>query len=247
MAISDEEALAWAEERQGDGRIPPPDGARAEALAAPPAPTIEGMTGAAPAPAAAPAPPNAAAPTPNATTGPARRELTVVLTLLPGQGDDTSLRACYSVGAEGAPYPVMSTLAVADAALAAAQIPARIAEAEARWLAQPSLPRATNGAAVVRPAPAATRPANGKTAATAKEQTKGQGAANRGDAVRLAAALLRDTTAAVGPVPTAPVAPTTAAVPDTVPPTIEPQMPPPPIPTKHPATAARGDQLSLFG
>ena len=243
MAISDEEALAWAEERQGDGRIPPPDGARAEAPAAPPTPTIEGVAGADPAPSAAPAHTNAAAPTSNATTGPARRELTVVLTLMPGQGDDAPLRACYSVGAEGAPYPVMSTLTVADAAQAAAQIPVRIGAAEARWIAQPTLPRATNGAAVTRPAPMATRPATGKTAATAKEKAKGKG----GDAARLAAALLGDTTAAVGPVPTAPVAPTIAAVLDTAPPAIEQQAPLPPVPTKHPATAARGDQLSLFG
>ena len=247
MAISDEEALAWAEERQGDGRIPPPDGARAEAPAAPPAPTLEGVDGAEAAPAAAPAPTNSAAPASNATTGPARRELTVVLTLMPGRGDDAPLRACYSVGAEGAPYPVMSTLAVADAALAAAQIPARIAEAEARWLAQPALPRATNGAAVARPAPAATKPATGKTAATAKEKTKGKGATNGGDAARLAAALLRDTTAAVGPGPIAPILPTIEAVPDAATAAIDPQAPPPPVPTGRPATAARGDQLSLFG
>ena len=110
MAISDEEAATWAEERQGDERNPPPE------VAGSAAPGIV--------PATAPA------------TVPARRELTVALTLLAGEGDDARLRACYSVGAQGAPYPVISTLAVADIAEAAAQIPARIAEAEARWLAQ---------------------------------------------------------------------------------------------------------------
>ncbi len=65
-----------------------------------------------------------------------RDELTVVLTLIPAPDGDTALRACYSVGGADTPYPVMSTLVAADAAWAAAQIPGRIADAEARWLAE---------------------------------------------------------------------------------------------------------------
>ena len=222
MAISDEEAVAWAEERQGDERNPPPGEAQVEPPAATPAPTP--------------------------TNVPARHEQTVVLTLMPGEGDDAPLRACYSVGSPCAPYPVISTLAVATVTEAAAQIPARIAEAEARWLAQPNLPRAKDGAVVARPAPATTtKPATGKSAAAVKGMTKGKEVLTGNDAARLAAALLRDTTAAVGTALSAPTAPTVAATPGTAATTIDPQAPPPPRPIKHPNPAVKGDQLSLFG
>lgn len=222
MAISDEEAVAWAEERQGDERNPPPGEEQVE--------------------------PPAATPAPAPTNVPAHRELTVVLTLLPGEGHDAPLRACYSVGAQGAPYPVISTCAVAAVAEAAAQIPARIAEAEARWLAQPNLPRAKAGAVVTRPAPATTtKPATGKSAAAVKGKAKGKEGSTGDDAARLAAALLRDTTAAVGTAPPAPTAVAIAATPGAPTPPIDPQTPPPSLPTKLPAPAAKGDQLSLFG
>lgn len=221
MAISDEEAVAWAEERQGDERNPLSE------VAGSAAPGIVPVT--------APA------------TVPARRELTVALTLLAGEGDDARLRACFSVGAQGAPYPVISTLAVADIAEAAAQIPARIAEAEARWLAQPSLPRARDGATVARPASATAKPATGKGTPAVKGKAKGKEASMGGDAGRLAAALLRDTTAGVATALPAPTTPTVATTPDADAPLIDPQVPPPPLPAKLPNPAAKGDQLSLFG
>lgn len=219
MAITDEEALVWDEERRAAERIPPPD----------------------------PTPANGDAPASPATPAPARPELTIVLTLAPGAGDDAPLRACYSVGADGAPYPVISTLRVADLAHAAARIPSRVAEAEARWLAQPALPRAVDGAAVTRPARAATeKTAPGKARATG-EKARDKAAASGGDTARLAAALLQETAVATGPVPPAPVAPTLAAATVANPPTIDPQSSPPPIPSKPRTTTRRGDQLSLFG
>lgn len=230
MAISDEEAVAWAEERAGRERDVPPGGE----LSGPPPAAVDPAATAAP---RHPAPP---------ATAPARRELTVALTLLAGEGDAATLRACYSVGADGAPYPIISTLAIADIAEAAAQIPARIAEAEARWLAQPNLPRARDGAAVARPATTTAKPATGKAAGAAKGRAKGgEGAA--GDAAHLAAALLRDATDAAPTTPPAPTAPTVATTPDAATAPGDPPAPPPPPPARNPEPAARGAQLSLFG
>ncbi len=176
------------------------------------------------------------------------RELTVVLTLMPGRGDDAPLRACYSVGAQGAPYPVISTCAVAAVAEAAAQIPDRIAEAEARWLAQPHPAEGEGRRGGRSPGPGDDHEArDGQVRCGGQGQGEGQGGPTGDDAARLAAALLRDTTAAVGTAPPAPTAVAIAATPGAPTPPIDPQTPPPSLPTKLPAPAAKGDQLSLFG
>ncbi len=240
MPISDAEALAWAEEHEG----------RATAAAhettddaAPGPPSVTQAEGAGALDAAVPGDTTTSlAGTASAVARPVRRELTIVLTLLPGP-DDATLRACYSVGAADTPYPVISTLVVADPSRAAAQILSKIAEAEARWQARPTLPRAAPGTAIARQSPAtSTAPTTGK----AKVSDRGK-RARGADVARLEAALRGDTTATGRSTAAAPAAPSDPAVPaaavqePTSAATSQPSAPP------APATTARGEQLSLFG
>jgi len=230
MPISDAEALAWAEEREGRAT-----GAAHETAddAAPGPPSVTQAEGAGILDAAVPGDTTTPlAGTAGAVARPVRRELTIVLTLLPGP-DDATLRACYSVGAADTPYPVISTLVVADPRRAAAQIPGKIAEAEARWQARPTLPRAAPGTAIARQSPAtSTAPTTGK--AKVSDRGKGQGKRARGDDVARLEAALRGDTQSDEAVPAAVQEPTSAT-------TSQPDAPP------APATTARGDQLSLFG
>ncbi len=239
MPISDAEALAWAEEREGRAT-----GAAHETAddAAPGPPSVTQAEGAGVLDAAVPGDTTTSlAGTASAVARPVRRELTIVLTLLPGP-DDATLRACYSVGAADTPYPVISTLVVADPSRAAAQILSKIAEAEARWQARPTLPRAAPGTAIARQGPAtSTAPTTGK----AKMSDTGK-RARGADVARLEAALRGDTTATGRPTAAAPAAPSDPAVPaavreSTSAATSQPDAPP------TTATTARGEQLSLFG
>ena len=246
MPISDAEALAWAEEREGratgaahetadDGATGPLSVTQAEGA--------EILNAAVP---GGTSTPFAGAGAMSAVARPVRRELTIVLTLLPGP-DDATLRACYSVGAAGSPYPVMSTLVVADPSRAAAQIPDKIAEAEARWQAHPALAGAAPGTTIARQGPATSAaPTTGK--ARAGDRGKGQGKRTRGDDVaRLEAALRGDTVATERSTATAPATPSDAAVPTAAvqePTSAATSQPDAPLALK---TTARGEQLSLFG
>lgn len=239
--------------------LPVPNGASSHAVAGQPGEARDGTPGDAtatgtevqtpPSPLPASQGPAAEAAAGDAASLRGRGELTVVLTLIPARDGDTALRACYSVGGAETPYPVMSTLVAADAAWAAAQIPGRIADAEARWLAQPTLARATTGATTARPAAAANAgTTTTRSKAGGKEKRRPQGASPDGTN-RLAAALRADTPTAVaattpGPTeasPGTPIAPRVAA-PAPVAPAEIPTAPERPAPK-----ATLGSQLSLFG
>lgn len=231
MAITDEEALAWAAEAEratgaeprtdieprGDeeGDSEEPGGARMAPEVAGGAPVHIPETVVVPAGAGADvAPPAVPA---------ARRELTVVLTLTPDEGEEPSWRVLYTIGGEHQVYPVQHSLVAGDPTSAAAQIPRLIAETEARWREQPALPKATYGTPIAPGArPTATSPAKdvsptgAKTGARAKTTTRGKLATAGGDNGLLAAALLKGTPATGAPavsIPTVPQPPAVVAEP----------------------------------
>ena len=263
MAITDEEALAWAEEaeratgaepqtnvvsrgdEEGDGEEPDGAGAAPELAGSAPVHIPETVvvpagTGADVAPPAVPA---------------ARRELTVVLTLTPTEGEDPTWRALYTIGGEHEAYPVQHSLVAGDPAWAAAQIPRLLAETEARWREQPALPKATSGTSVAPGArPPATSPAKdapgtgAKTGAKGKTTTGGTPAAAGGDNGLLAAALLQGTAATGAPTGPAASTPPVPAAPQATPGVAAETVPASPPQAKGAKQAPPGQMaMELFG
>lgn len=135
MTFTDEEMLVWAEEHANAEQA---DGGAARTTDA-----------------AATTPPDREI----ATTPPAAdewREWAVALRLMGGDG--AGWRVLATVGGDGAPYPVQSSLLLDDLAGLGAALPALLSAARARWRDQPSLPAARRGHRLPAPVPVAPAP-----------------------------------------------------------------------------------------
>lgn len=136
--------------------------------ATPVAVAVEGSGSVTPPPAAKP---DAAAPAPS----PARPPLKLVVLLQP-EGD--GFRALLSLGREGCD-PELRSARVDDLAAALDEVPALLAEAEARWASQPRFPsaakpRASAGAVRTSPTPPPSSPTAAAPPTPARPPASGQ-------------------------------------------------------------------------